>query len=106
MRYLPTSTIFMSIEELESAYNDRVAVLEKYPDLKGLEIENSVVLVMPVPKYFRRSSRAWPKKIKSPFGLVRWYPGNSGLIIYPSLTQVNEYLQNAKKFIEVDAAKK
>lgn len=82
----------MKLDELKEALRARLETLEKYPDLKCSEIENCVLFTMPAPKYFIETTRAYPLKVRTPFGLTRWYPNQTGITIYPTIKQVKSLI--------------
>jgi hypothetical protein len=55
---------------------------------QGLDMAH---LTIPTPKF----RGAYPLRVRTPFGLCRWYPSNMGdtIIIYPTLKQIEKLLK-------------
>lgn len=70
----------MKISELASVYHEVKS--------KGLE---RAYLTIPAPKF----RGPYPLRVRTPFGLCRWYPANTGdvIIIYPTLKQIERLLK-------------
>lgn len=56
------------------------------------------VLTMPAPKF----RGAYPLRVRTPFGLCRWYPSNDAerVIIFPTRSQLEKFVKRVLKHLE------
>jgi hypothetical protein len=61
-------------------------------------------LTMPAPNF----KRHYPMRVRTPFGLCRWYPSSDPkrIIIYPSVGQLKKFLIKLTEQLENDGALK
>jgi hypothetical protein len=75
----------MGIDELRK-------LCEKNEEL-GLD---TLVLMMPTPKSWLKRGWCGPC-VRSPFGIVKCYPNNNGITIFPTVKQVRKWIAKAEK---------